>query len=63
VAKATLPVPSGSRILETYGKEIRGKRIEDAIRKIFIIKFFLSDIWFSIVLFLLHFPKYSIVEE
>lgn len=47
VAKDTLPVPSGSKIREMYGKVISGKIKDDIVRMAFIIKFSFNDFCFD----------------
>ena len=37
-AKETVPVPSGPRTLDTYGNVIRGKRMEETVRRLFMMK-------------------------
>lgn len=48
VAKETFPVPSGSRILDTYGNVIKGKMNDDIVRIEFIRKFSFKDGGFEI---------------
>ncbi len=43
VAKVTLPMPSGIRILDTYGKVMIGKMKVDIVRMMFMTKFSLRD--------------------
>ena len=49
VANDTLPVPTGSNTLDTYGNVIRGKMNDDIVRIVFIIKFHFNDFFFSIL--------------
>ena len=57
VAKLTLPVPSGRRILETYGNVIRGKINEDILSRAFITKFNFID-FFLFIYALLYFANF-----
>lgn len=43
IAKETFPVPSGSRILDTYGNVIKGNMNDDIVRIEFITKFNFRD--------------------
>ena len=44
VAKETLPVPIGNKILETYGNVINGKINCDMVKIAFIMKLSLNDL-------------------
>ena len=46
VANWTLPVPSASRILETYGNVISGKMNDDMVSIAFMMKLSFSDFCF-----------------
>ena len=59
VAKSTFPVPSGNKILETYGNVIRGKIKPDRVKIAFIIKLNFTDLIFCAVLFPLSIPIIS----
>ena len=50
VANETLPVPEGSKTLETYGKVISGNINEDIVNNAFITKFFFIDFCFSVLI-------------
>ena len=48
VANETFPIPSGDKILETYGNVINGNIKEDIVNNIFIIKFIFNDFFIDI---------------